>query len=103
VVEQYRAKRDAAVNAIKANLPEARFTVPKGSMFIFVDLANYIDDGEKFAEYAMEKYSVAVVPGSYFSEQYKAAVRVSFVWESTNRLVEGIRRLAEAAKAYKAK
>jgi aspartate aminotransferase len=51
----------------------------------------------------MEKYSVAVVPGSYFSEQYKAAVRVSFVWESTNRLVEGIRRLAEAAKAYKAK
>jgi len=101
VVEQYRAKRDVAVNAIKASLPEARFTVPKGSMFIFVDLANYIDDGEKFAEYAMEKYSVAVVPGSYFSEQYRAAVRVSFVWESTNRLVEGIKRLAEAAKAYR--
>ncbi|WP_048062898.1 pyridoxal phosphate-dependent aminotransferase [Caldivirga maquilingensis] len=102
VVEQYRAKRDTAVEAIRRNLPEARFVVPKGSMFIFVDLSKYIDDSDKFAEFAMEKYSVALVPGSYFSEQYKAAVRVSFVWERTDRLVEGIRRLAEAAKAYKA-
>ncbi|MGC8570494.1 pyridoxal phosphate-dependent aminotransferase [Caldivirga sp.] len=102
VVEQYRAKRDAAVDAIRRNLPEAKFIVPKGSMFIFVDLAKYIDDSDKFAEFAMEKYSVALVPGSYFSEQYKAAVRVSFVWERTDRLIEGIRRLAEAAKAYKA-
>jgi len=101
VVEQYRAKRDAAVDAIRRNLPEAKFIVPKGSMFIFVDLAKYIDDSDKFAEFAMEKYSVALVPGSYFSEQYKAAVRVSFVWERTDRLIEGIRRLAEAAKAYK--
>ncbi|WP_291766241.1 pyridoxal phosphate-dependent aminotransferase [Caldivirga sp. UBA161] len=102
VVEQYRAKRDAAVEAIRRNLPEAKFIVPKGSMFIFVDLAKYIDDSDKFAEFAMEKYSVALVPGSYFSEQYKAAVRISFVWERTDRLIEGIRRLAEAAKAYKA-
>lgn len=102
VVEQYRAKRDVAVDAIRKYIPDAKFVVPKGSMFVFVDLSSYIDDGEKFAEYAMERYNVAVVPGSYFSEHYKAAVRVSFVWERTDRLVEGIKRLGEAAKSYRA-
>lgn len=101
VVEQYKAKRDLAVNAIRQYIPKAKFNAPKGSMFIFIDLSSYIDDGEKFAEYAMERFGVAVVPGSYFSDIYRAAVRISFVWETKDRLVEGIRRLGEAAETFR--
>ncbi len=83
VVEEYRARRDALMQAIKRFLPEAKFQVPHGSMFVFMDLGKYIDDGgDSFAEHALEKHGgVAVVPGSYFSDRYKQAVRASFVWE----------------------
>ncbi|ABL87946.1 aminotransferase [Pyrobaculum islandicum DSM 4184] len=96
VVEIYRHKRDIAVSALRRYVPEARFIVPSGSMFIFVDLSRYIYDGEEFAKKLLEKYGVAVVPGSYFSGIYRAAVRISFVTETPERIEEGIRRIGEA-------
>ncbi|MFB6470022.1 MAG: pyridoxal phosphate-dependent aminotransferase [Vulcanisaeta sp. AZ3] len=100
VIEEYRARRDAAVNALKEYLPEARFRIPKGSMFIFVDLSRYIDDSEKFAEMLLERFGVTVIPGTYFSEIYRGAIRVSFVVESIDRIREGIRRIREAVNEY---
>ncbi|ACB40336.1 pyridoxal phosphate-dependent aminotransferase [Pyrobaculum neutrophilum] len=99
VVEIYRQRRDVAVSALRKYLPEARFVVPSGSMFVFVDLSSYVLDGESFAKQLLERYGVAVVPGSYFSEVYKAAVRISFVSETPERIEEGIRRMGEAAGA----
>ncbi|MFB6490383.1 MAG: pyridoxal phosphate-dependent aminotransferase [Thermoproteus sp. AZ2] len=98
-VSAYRAKRDIAVEALKRYLPRAKFVVPSGSMFIFVDLSAYISDGEAFAQRLLEEKSVAVVPGSYFSEYYKAAIRISFVAETPERLVEGIKRIGEAVSS----
>jgi aspartate aminotransferase len=99
VVEVYRQKRDVAVSALRKYVPEARFAVPSGSMFVFVDLARYIQDGETFARELLERYGVAAVPGAYFSEVYKAAIRISFVTETPQRLEEGIRRIGEAVGA----
>jgi Aspartate/tyrosine/aromatic aminotransferase len=65
-------------------------------MFVFVDLARYVQDGESFARELLERHNVAVVPGSYFSDVYKAAVRVSFVTETPQRIEEGIRRIGQA-------
>ncbi len=99
VVEVYRQKRDVAVSALRKYVPEARFVVPSGAMFVFVDLARYIQDGEVFARELLERYGVATVPGAYFSEVYKAAIRISFVTETPQRLEEGIRRIGEAVGA----
>jgi aspartate aminotransferase len=99
VVEVYRQKRDVAVSALRKYVPEARFAVPSGSMFVFADLARYIQDGETFARELLERYGVAAVPGAYFSEVYKAAIRISFVTETPQRLEEGIRRIGEAVGA----
>ena len=101
VVEEYRARRDAAAEALRRYLPEARFKLPNGSMFIFADLSSYIKDGDSFAEELLTKYSVSVVPGSYFSDRYRAAIRISFVVETVDRIVEGIRRIGEAAMSVK--
>jgi len=99
VVEVYRQKRDVAMSALRKYVPKARFAVPSGSMFVFVDLARYIQDGEIFARELLERYGVAAVPGAYFSEVYKAAIRISFVTETPQRLEEGIRRIGEAVGA----
>ncbi|ABP51455.1 MAG: pyridoxal phosphate-dependent aminotransferase [Pyrobaculum sp.] len=99
VVEIYRQKRDVAVTALRKYIPEAKFAVPAGSMFIFVDLSRYLNDSESFARDLLERHGVAVVPGSYFSEYYKAAVRISFVTETPQRIDEGIRRIGEALNA----
>ncbi len=95
-VAAYRARRDIVIDALRRYVPDGRFKVPQGSMFVFVDLSKYIADGEAFAQKLLEEYSVALVPGSYFSDVYKAAVRISFVAERPERLVEGVRRIGEA-------
>ncbi|GAB6947646.1 pyridoxal phosphate-dependent aminotransferase [Vulcanisaeta sp. JCM 16161] len=96
IIEEYRSRRDAAVKALREYLPESRFIVPKGSMFIFVDLSRYIRDSEKFAEVLLEKYGVTVIPGTYFSDIYRSAIRISFVVESIERIRMGIERISEA-------
>jgi aspartate aminotransferase len=52
-----------------------------------------------FRQELLERYGVAAVPGAYFSEVYKAAIRISFVTETPQRLEEGIRRIGEAVGA----
>ncbi|MFP3216239.1 MAG: pyridoxal phosphate-dependent aminotransferase [Vulcanisaeta sp.] len=100
IIEEYRSRRDTAIKALREYLPEARFVTPKGSMFIFTDLSRYIRDSEKLAELLLENYGVALVPGTYFSDIYKSAIRISFVVESPERIREGIRRIAEAIDKY---
>jgi len=100
IIEEYRSRRDAAIEALRNYLPEARFIIPRGSMFVFVDMSRYIRDSERFAEILLEKFGVTVIPGTYFSDIYRAAIRVSFVVESIDRIREGIRKIGEAVSEY---
>ncbi|WP_069807333.1 pyridoxal phosphate-dependent aminotransferase [Vulcanisaeta thermophila] len=102
IINEYRSRRDVAMEAVSKYLPRAKFVRPRGSMFMFLDLSSYgVKDAERFSQYLLENYSVAVIPGSYFSEVYTGAIRISFVAESRDRLVEGIRRIGEALNNYK--
>lgn len=102
IVNEYRGKRDVAIEAVNKFLPKAKFMKPRGSMFMFLDLSNYgIKNAEKFAQYLLENYNVAVIPGSYFSDVYTGAIRISFVAEGKDRLIEGIKRIGEALNNYK--
>lgn len=102
IVNEYRGKRDVAIEAVNKFLPKAKFVKPRGSMFMFLDLSNYgIKNAEKFAQYLLENYNVAVIPGSYFSDVYTGAIRISFVAEGKDRLIEGIKRIGEALNNYK--
>lgn len=96
IIDEYRSRRDAVVKALREYLPESRFIVPRGSMFVFVDLSKYIRDSERFAEALLERYGVTVIPGTYFSDVYRSAIRISFVVESVDRLQLGIERISRA-------
>ncbi|GAB6943425.1 pyridoxal phosphate-dependent aminotransferase [Vulcanisaeta sp. JCM 14467] len=96
IIDEYRSRRDAVVKALREYLPESRFIVPRGSMFVFVDLSKYIRDSERFAEALLERYGVTVIPGTYFSDVYRSAIRISFVVESIDRLQLGVERINRA-------
>jgi len=50
IVNEYRSKRDLVINEIRKQLPYARFHIPRGSMFIFLDLSSKVINGDLFAE-----------------------------------------------------
>lgn len=93
VIEEYRKRRDVLVDAVRRALPWTRLHVPKGSMFVFVDFGV---DGEKLSEELLDRAGVATVPGSYFSNgKYNTFLRLSFVTEPPERLVEAVNRIAQ--------
>ncbi len=96
VVNEYRKRRDIMINAIEKKIPKAKYTIPKGSMFVFVDLKEYISDAEEFSTNLLEKYQVASVPGNYFSEKYLSSLRLSFVAEKPDRIEKGIEVISKA-------
>lgn len=99
VRETYSSKRDVLIRGIQEHIPDGRFVKPKGGMFVFLDLEKYLGDkgigSEEFAKLLLEKKHVAVVPGTYFSRYYNYSIRLSFVTETNDRMVEGIKRIAE--------
>ncbi len=93
--EVYRKRRDATVSAIREYISEARFVVPQGGMFLFIDFSRIpgFEDPEVIANRLLLEYGVAVIPGNYFSERYKRSLRLSFVSEPEYRIREGIRKI----------
>ncbi len=99
VKQIYTSKRDAMISEIEKTLPRAEYIRPKGGMFLFLNLEEYLKPKsmttEKLSLKLLEEKGVATVPGSYFSKHYKYALRLSFVSEKPERIREGIRRLAQ--------
>lgn len=99
VKQIYMSKRDAMISEIEKTLPKAEYVRPKGGMFLFLNLEEYLKPKSMTAEQLslklLEEKGVATVPGSYFSKHYKYALRLSFVSEKPERIREGIHRLAQ--------
>lgn len=95
LVETYRPRRDAMVNALRAVLPEsATITYPQGGMFCWVDLGDGTDTAAMLPK-ALDN-GVAYVPGYAFygSTPNRATMRLSFVTNDKETIDEGVRRLA---------
>ncbi|MDQ8164876.1 MAG: aminotransferase class I/II-fold pyridoxal phosphate-dependent enzyme [Gemmatimonadota bacterium] len=68
MVEQFRARRDAAM-AILAEEPTIRVIPPEGAFYLFIQApgaGRVSDAGTVFAAQLLEKHNVAVVPGAAF-------------------------------------
>lgn len=64
-VHVYREKRDLMLNAIEKYMHGIRHTKPVAGMFIFLWLQEHVD-AWSLAEEALDKYSVATIPGAPF-------------------------------------
>jgi 2-aminoadipate transaminase len=90
-----RDRRDALVEALREQIPEAEFVVPGGGYFLWLDLAEGTDTPALLAEAKGE--GVAFVAGPDFMiEGGENSLRLSFASVPPERIPEGIGRLARA-------
>jgi aspartate aminotransferase len=98
-LEVYRKRRDAAYEAFRKYLPDAKIWKPPASMYLFPDLSVYLEklgiDDIEFTFRLADAKAVVMLPGAAFGEAGKYHIRATFVTQDEDRLVKGIQLLAE--------
>ncbi len=96
-----RERRDALVEALREQVPEAEFVVPGGGYFLWLDLAEGVDTAALLAEAKGE--GVAFVAGPDFMiEGGRNSLRLSFASVPPERIAEGVARIARALERIRA-
>jgi len=90
-----RERRDALVEALREHIPEARFVVPEGGYFLWLDLDEDVDTTALLAE-AKEEGVTFVAGPDFMIEGGTNSLRLSFAPVPAADVAEGIRRLARA-------
>jgi len=96
-----RERRDALVEALGEQIPEAEFVVPGGGYFLWLDLVAGTDTGALLAEAKGE--GVAFVAGPDFMiDGGGNSLRLSFASVPPDRIAEGVSRIARALDRIRA-
>lgn len=101
IKEVYGKRRDLAVSMMEQEFPEnLKFTKPQGGLFTWVELPSHINAREVL-EKSLE-HNVAFVPGgSFFPNGGKEnTLRLNYSNMPEDRIIEGIRRLAEVLRKF---
>ena len=106
VIPTYKARRDVMGKHLAELLPEAKTVKPSGSFFYFVDVRHYLGelgmDDETLCNRLIKEVSVVAIPGGYFGEMGKGHIRLTFVSEPEERIIEGLSRMASYMTGEKA-
>ncbi len=90
-----RERRDALVEALREQLPEAEFVVPGGGYFLWLDLAEGTDTTALLAEAKSEGATFVAGP-DFMIEGGENSLRLSFAPVPPERIAEGVARIARA-------
>jgi 2-aminoadipate transaminase len=96
LIEIYRRRRDVMLDALAEHFPhEAYWTHPRGGLFIWVTLPDYIDTTDLLARALAER--VAFVPGraAFVDGRGGSSMRLNFSGVQEDDIREGIRRIGE--------
>lgn len=97
--EVYRKRRDAMLGALDRHMPvDVQWTQPQGGLFLWVHFPPEINISDLFN--AAIKRNVAFVPGDAFFTipNPPPAARLNFSCMNEERIVEGVKRMSEAAE-----
>ena len=101
----YKKKRDIMEDALNRYMGElARWRVPRGGLFFFLELVGDIDTGPESALFkvASEEEGVLYVPGAYCqaapTKGVCSTLRLSFASVPDDRIIPAVERLAEAVR-----
>jgi DNA-binding transcriptional MocR family regulator len=94
----YRRKRDALLDALERYLPTLERTTPDGGLFCWLTLPEGMD-AAALLQRSLGQVGVAFVPGGAFHPDGSGAntLRLSYSLPTTERIEEGIWRLAKVA------
>ena len=90
-----RERRDALAAALERELPDARFVLPEGGYFMWVDLPEGTDVSA-LAEAAKERDVVFVEGTDFLLEGGENSMRISYSGVTPEQAEEGVKRLADA-------
>lgn len=100
LINIYRRRRDVMLEALGDFFPEeCSWTRPKGGLFLWVTLPEYIDSTEMLAE-SISEAKVAYVPGRAFFTGGAGGnyMRFNFSFPDEEGIYEGVKRLAKVVK-----
>jgi 2-aminoadipate transaminase len=90
-----RERRDVLCAALERELPDARFVVPEGGYFLWVDLPEQIDVDELDA-LARERGVVFVKGTDFLLEGGQSSLRIAYSGVTTEQIEDAVARLADA-------
>jgi aspartate aminotransferase len=94
-IERLKARRDLAINYLR-ELGGLKFLVPQGAYYIFIDIRQYLKNGEttlQFSDRLLTEHHLALAPGEAFGAP--GFLRISFAIDDAT-ILEGIQRLHKA-------
>jgi 2-aminoadipate transaminase len=97
----YARRRDLMIESLERSMPEGTsWTHPEGGLFLWARMPEGVDTEELLTLASRSK--VAFVPGYPFwvNRVVRNTMRLNFSNASDDMIVEGIRRLGDAVKAY---
>jgi len=104
VIPTYKSRRDLMYKLIREYLPESKTVMPEGAFYFFVNMSYYLKamnrDDEEFANRLLYRKNVVVIPGSHFGERGRNHVRMTFVSEPEDRIIEGVKRIGAFVFSY---
>lgn len=101
ILALYRARRDVLCEAMAAHLSDLfTWDVPSGGMFVWATARDPRMNTDHLLRVGLD-HGVCISPSSVFDPegQNRRAVRLNFTLNEPDKLVEGTRRLAAAARA----
>ena len=98
VKEALRERRDAVCSALESELPEARFVVPDGGYFLWVELPEETDV-DRLAAAAEDRGVVFVKGTDFLIEGGRNTFRLAYSGVTSEEIPEGIARLADAYRS----
>jgi 2-aminoadipate transaminase len=99
LLEIYRRRRDVMLDALAEHFPrEADWTRPRGGLFIWATMPDYIDTTDLLARALREH--VAFVPGraAFVDGRGGSAMRLNFSGVDEDSIREGVRRIGEVVR-----
>jgi 2-aminoadipate transaminase len=99
LVELYRRRRDTMLDALAEHLPpEADWTRPRGGLFVWARLPDYIDTTDLLARALRE--NVAFVPGraAFLDGRGGSEMRLNFSGVHEDEIREGVRRIGKVVR-----
>jgi 2-aminoadipate transaminase len=97
--ELYRERAAATLDALADMLPTSTWTVPRGGFNVWVTLPEGLDATAMLPRAVTQR--VAYVPGTafYADGQGRRSMRLSYCYPTSERIREGVRRLASVVEA----
>ena len=96
MMAEYQKRRDILVAGLN-NIPGIKCIKPEGALYVFPNIAGTGMTSEEFADFALEKAGVALLPGSNFGDHGQGFVRLCYV-NTLENIELAIKKLAQAVK-----